>query len=221
MIATSLLALALSATVVIENDSWPYTAADRWDTASLSVTGAGWFVECHMLTEFSTWVRTDWPDHWVEEGGHRTDTLEAGALWPGLPVGLYARVAGDLGGQSVQNEWHRVTGDQIRHVDQDPLTVEAGVWLHHVAGPITTDARLTPWRAALRVDAAWAADWAGIRWTGGPFARAWVDLPNDTAQAVHRQMGNLGLCGTAVIGGSVFSLSYSSEGLRGGFGWEF
>lgn len=211
MIAATILAASLGASAVISNDDWPRPTKDNLDTCSAEVRGTGWFAEYHMLTTIAN-GRTDW--------------LEAGYLWPGLPVGLYARVAGDLGGRWAQEHWHHYTGGNTPPLGwgsyNDPTRLDAGVWVYHTVGPLTLDGRATARDAYARVDAAWSVDWAGCTWTGGAFARAWVDhSDNETAAEVHRALGRVGLCGRVTVDSTILTLQLAANDVRGGIGWAF
>jgi hypothetical protein len=211
MIAATILTLSLGASVVISNDDWPVNTKDNLDTFSVEFAAPGVMVEYHMLT-------TLW--------NGRADVLEAGYQFaPGMPVGAYARLTGDLYGLQAQAEWHRATrcppGDWGGY---ESTRLDLGLWYHQTVGPLTLDARLTSADVYARVDAAWEVDWAGCTWRGGAFVRSWLTVgttTNEAAAEVHERLGRFGICGRVTVSGSVLTLQVAPNDLRGGVGWEF
>lgn len=224
MLATiALAALAADGSIEIRNDDWPVPTKDTLDTASahLDVHAAGWEggAEARILTNL--WMSNG------KRGGQRCDEAEA---WIGTPwgIGPMALIDGDLGGDHVQNGFHRLIGVRECVADYDAAGVQvhpglriAGVQLIPYA-ELRWDARLTTVGLRGRVDALTTIDVRGLHLEAGIFLRTWMERERSVAQeAYHQQAGKGGFRLLAVVRHCLFTLEFAERDAQGGIGVEF
>lgn len=207
MLAESILAACLCASVEISNDSWPDHSQDDLDTFGLDVCVDRWGLSWHILTNYATRSRAD------------EARLEFApiAAHPWARLGVYA--SGNLGGEAVQVWWHdALSMNDRRGLTYDTLRASPELSVRQEWPALLISGHANAYNAGAR---AWLRIAAPCGWGRvGPYLQTWQEWgERSTAGRVHDQLAPAGVRWELIAGHFLVSIEGASEGTRGGLAW--